>query len=458
LRSRWVVPLFIFLNVWGLTTRGKFSVSGDEPHYLMIAESLLTDHDLDLANNYANGDGRWFAVKDLSAGPHARPTPSGAVWSTHDIGLPVLLLPAYAVMTRLAAHAPEGVLARFRMTRGLFAYALISLTMAGAVALGLSWLLGGLTRLVPTRTAIIVTLVLGLAPPVFSHAFLVFPETIALVVTCAVVWLVCLRPDELTLPRVAAVITAIAFLPWLHRKFSFFTFGLIVLILWRHWPWFRHLGRRVTVTLALLFLAPQAALHLWTLAFWGHVGGPQMLDGLPFTLGNWQVGALGLLFDRERGLFGYAPIYLVAPACFALTWREHRWWLVPILALFLPMAVFVTWSAGFSPAARFLVPLMPFLAVPVAHALDRRTVRRVAGVLLVLQIMIAATIWQHPRALWPKYEGSNSALENVPLIGPAYERALPSIATGDSTTQGWICAIVLAGLSAVIVRKGRVRS
>src|SRR5262245_7281631 len=164
-RSRWAVPLFIFLNVWGLTTRGKFSVAGDEPHYLIISESLLSDRDLDVGNNYANGDGRWFAVKDLEAGPHARPNTRGASWSVHDIGLPVFLLPAYAVLTRLADRAPEGLLSRFRMTRGHFAYGLISVTMAAAVSLGLSWFLAGAARIAPARTAILVTLVLGLAPP-----------------------------------------------------------------------------------------------------------------------------------------------------------------------------------------------------------------------------------------------------------------------------------------------------
>src|SRR5262245_3138575 len=113
-RARWAAPLFVFLCVWGLTTRGKFSVAGDEPHYLMIAESLLSDRDLNLANNYANGDGRWFAVKDLEPGPHIVKTLDGQDWSVHDIGVAVVLLVPYAAVTRLAALAPEGVLARFR--------------------------------------------------------------------------------------------------------------------------------------------------------------------------------------------------------------------------------------------------------------------------------------------------------------------------------------------------------
>ncbi len=454
-RSRWAVPLFVFLCVWGLTTRGKFSVSGDEPHYLMIAESLLSDHDLDLSNNYANGDGRWFAVKDLAPGPHTVRKPDGAAWSVHDIGVAVVLLPAYAVTTRLAAYAPEGLLARFRMSRGLFAYALISLVMAAGVAVGLSWLLRGLARIAPARVAIAVTLVIGLAPPVFSHAFLVFPDTPALVVTCAVVWVLCVRPEEWTRGRMAALILAVGSLPWLHRRLSFLTLGLAIVIFLHCRSWFaaRTTGERIT--LAGLFLVPQIALHVWTFNAWGHLGGPHMLAGLPFNPARWQHGSLGLLFDRERGLFGYAPFYLIVPACFALTWRETRLLLVPIVLAAAPMTIYADWTAGFSPAARFLVPLIPFLAIPLARAASHRTVRIVALTLLAFQALIAIVIWQHPRALWPKNIATNSALERIPVIGPAYEGLLPSIATGDPVMWGWAWVAALGLGTAVLLRLER---
>ena len=43
---RWP-SVVIVLFIWTLTTHGKFTVSGDEPHYLIISESLLADGDLD---------------------------------------------------------------------------------------------------------------------------------------------------------------------------------------------------------------------------------------------------------------------------------------------------------------------------------------------------------------------------------------------------------------------------
>jgi len=59
--------------------------------------------------------------------------------------------------------------------------------------------------------------------------------------------------------------------------------------------------------------------------------------------------------------------------------------------------------------------------------------------------------------MWPKEVGTNSALEKIPVVGPAYERLLPSIFTGDSTARGWLLLAVLAAGSAGLVMACRSR-
>src|SRR5687767_9845459 len=129
------LPIVVILFIWSLTTHGKFSNSGDEPHYLMIAESLISDGDLDLENNFREGDQRWFGADDLAPGPHAYRTRSGALWSVHDVGVPIVVAPVYAVASRLAARVPEAWLAGVRQTRGLFAYSLVSVSLIVLTAL-----------------------------------------------------------------------------------------------------------------------------------------------------------------------------------------------------------------------------------------------------------------------------------------------------------------------------------
>src|SRR5260370_1368217 len=90
-----VVPVIVYLSIalfW--QSRGFYKITGDEPHYLLITESLLRDHDLQVANNYLtdNPVRRASAVdltKDLDAHTYNK-------YSRHTIGLPILLTIPYS--------------------------------------------------------------------------------------------------------------------------------------------------------------------------------------------------------------------------------------------------------------------------------------------------------------------------------------------------------------------------
>jgi hypothetical protein len=259
--------------------------------------------------------------------------------------------------------------------------------------------------------------------------------------------------DDRALPRgrVLLIALAVGMLPWLHRKYAPLVVGLAVILAVQHWSWLRDQSRGYRLLLAAAALVPQMALYAWTYSAWGNVGGPHMLQDVPFSLGWLPEGALGMLLDRERGLLGYAPIYLIAPACFVLSWRESRWLLVPIATFYLPMASYATWDAGFSPAARFLVPLTPLVAFAALRALDARPLRIAAIALFVFQAVIVAVVWDYPRALWPREQGTNQALDAIPIVGPAWSNVLPSLHTGDPIASAWLAVAVVLVVNVVIV-------
>ena len=70
--------------------------SGDEPHYLIITQSLLKDGDLRIQNNHDRGD--YFDYHDNGLPPDflQRGT-DGQIYSVHAPGISVLLLPAFAI-------------------------------------------------------------------------------------------------------------------------------------------------------------------------------------------------------------------------------------------------------------------------------------------------------------------------------------------------------------------------
>src|SRR5215203_5354517 len=243
----------IFLVTWGLTTHGKYSVTGDEPHYLMVAQSLLVDADIDVANNYAANQGAAFGASGVQPELHIRQTSGGRALPVHDIGVPVVLAPVLAVAKAVSTIPGDGTLRRFRMNRGLFAYSLVSLVMIALTTLGAVLTMGALQS--AGASARIASLAVGIAwlsPPVISNAFLVFPEPFALLVTALVV-AACARGHTMWTPRDALVVAALGALPWFHRKFAFYALALLAVFLWRRAAAIRALATPAKVTIAVIF-------------------------------------------------------------------------------------------------------------------------------------------------------------------------------------------------------------
>src|SRR5262249_11539385 len=63
------LPLaFAVLAVFAGRSHVRVGPEGDEPHYLMVADSLLRDHDVSLERDYA--EGRYAAFHDAPLVPH----------------------------------------------------------------------------------------------------------------------------------------------------------------------------------------------------------------------------------------------------------------------------------------------------------------------------------------------------------------------------------------------------
>ncbi|MBU1627138.1 hypothetical protein KKB18_07185, partial [bacterium] len=78
-------------------------LSGDEPHYLLVAHSLLHDFDFELLNNYLEQDYLTF-YPDFLSSRNVRFYSGWKILSQLGIGFPILLLPGYAILGRLGAQ------------------------------------------------------------------------------------------------------------------------------------------------------------------------------------------------------------------------------------------------------------------------------------------------------------------------------------------------------------------
>jgi hypothetical protein len=361
---------YLCFGLWSAMVVGP---DADEPHYLVITQSLLRDHDLAIENNHARGDYHEYFGGTL--GPDfLRRGLNEVIYSIHAPGLPALLVPAYAI-----AGYPGAVvtLCVFGALAALAVFDLAAL-LAGAGAAWITW------------AAVCLTV------PFVPHSWLIFPEMPgALLVGWAALWLYAPLPA-----REGHWIwrgTALAMLPWLHTKFVILLAAMVAVLLIRVW--------RTPKAAAALVTPVTVSIALWLYSFHLLYGvfDPQIPYGdfprFYVRVANIPRGVLGLLFDQKFGLLMYAPVYAVA---IAGCWMMLR---TPALRLFTiallgTVVAFVAssarmymWWGGASAPARFLVPILPLLAPMVAIAfrdLRSTAARTVSALLLLVSLAVAA--------------------------------------------------------------------
>lgn len=399
----WLVPFgaaLVFFAALSTRLPGPAGAQGDEPHYLTMAESLRSDRDLDLRDEFRQRAYRSFYPGELSA--HTSPaSPRRQLYSIHTPGLPALVLPAYFLG---GAAAVRGFLV------------LIAAATAALVHALLRDVLRDEARARAGYAAFV-----ALAPIAF-YANQIYPEVPAALATA--VFLHTSRRNAHTLSLCAAGALAGALL-WFHPKFLPLAVTGLVLTLLRP-----RAGTPSRVGALLLFAAAFQALLSWMNVIFGRpsltaaYGAGAQQD---VALAHWLRGLPGLLVDREFGLLLHAPLWALAALGVRPLWRDHAGDLVRAVLLavssLLVGAAYSMWWGGTCPPGRFLVPAMPSLALLLAYGIDGRP--RLAAGLFGLSLGVVLVAAHAPRALHNRAD-SESALFRV--IAPALrlDRALPS--------------------------------
>jgi hypothetical protein len=320
---------------------------GDEPHYLMVADSLMRDHDVSLERDYAEGRYRVFHPGDLA--PHYRVRGRhGEIFSLHAVGLSVLILPAYALGGYAAASFFMALLAAMLAREVREAARVWGMGEAAAEAAG--W-------------------AVALSPPLVHYAGLIFTE-----VPAALAVAVALRRGRgLSAGRTADVVllgVALAVLPWLNVRYAVLAVLLLVFAITGR-P-----GRRAAALLLALAATSAVGLAVYHEALYGFWDPRRVYGRRPeISLTTLPEGLPGLLFDQEFGLLVYAPIFVLALPGFArLSRRSRRDALVAVgltVATLLMAGSWPMWRGGWNPPARFLLPVVPALALGLAASFQR---------------------------------------------------------------------------------------
>jgi hypothetical protein len=327
---------------------------GDEPHYLIITQSLLKDGDLRIENNHRNGDYRAFFSGELPKPDYRRRGRNGEIYSIHAPGLPVLVAPAFA----LAGY------------RGVVAFLILLAAAGSALAWHLAWMVGR-----RTDAAWIAWAATTLSVSAIFHSFTVYPDGPGAVIALTGVWAL-LRAEHESRTGAERLMpwwlhgAALATLPWIHTRFALIAGSLGALVLLRLSTTRNAAGKAVA-----FLTVPAVSALCWVGFFIAIYGTPDPSAPYANEEGSASFipgGLAGLFFDQRFGVFAYAPVLMTAVAGLVVMARrrESRRLGLELLFVVVPYLLAVThfamWWGGTSAPGRFFVPMLPMMAIPVA--------------------------------------------------------------------------------------------
>jgi hypothetical protein len=398
----WLLLFAAYAATIGLDAFGSSEYAGAEPHYLLIAESIVEDGDFDLRNQYAARAYEDFYPGELR--PQGRET-EGRLHEPYGIGFAAFIAPAYALA------GPTGV----------------ELFLAAIAALGVALAYRLARRVVPDPWALGAALAVGLSPPLLAYSTAVTPESAAGAALVGAA-LLAVRLDARAARRDAlGCFGLLGALPWLGIRFA--AAGVLVGYVAARALW---TARRRTLAVASVELA------LFSVALYVGVGealfgGPTpyaaLAPGESATGASFPVGYLersdrlvSLFVDRDVGLLRWAPVLLLTFVGLWWLWRTR------VLARAVPGLREVELAAAVCAGvvgvqllvATFLAPSLAGSWFPVRHliAVLPLTIPLVAwglrhaprtGIALAA-LTLAASVWLYIDVRW----GGGSLVADLP--------------------------------------------
>jgi hypothetical protein len=334
-------------------------------HVLMTTESIVSDHDVDLRNQYRKRAWRKWYRGELH--PTARPDAAGRILEPHGAGLPLLLAPAWAIGGVIGVR--------------LFLAALAAIAFACAASLG--------RRIVPEPWATAAALIVGLSAPVVAASTTIRPEIpcAAALAGAAVLALRIRDHPEAAVAFWAALL--VAMVPWLGLTAA--APAIVVALALARWLRRRQRGLAGFVALEVVFTSAVVFITINDRLYGGLTPYASGARPGPST-GLHDAGDVLARVPRIFEILGqlwWVPFLVMGLASLWLLWRSRRTRLaaaiadqvnVEVVAAFMGLVVGaqVLEAAFLAPRiagpwfhARLLVPALPFAAALAAWGLRR---------------------------------------------------------------------------------------
>lgn len=386
IRPLLVLPLALYLGVtlyW--QCKGIYKLVGDEAHYLLIAESLIRDGDVQVKNNYSSDTPvqRAAPVKlsdPVHSGPHLFNE-----YSRHNPGLPLLLAIPYFIA-------------------GIAGAKIFMVLLAGFWPLLIYRTLFRITE--SKHWSALVACTVGLGLPFLAAANQIFPDLLGGMIIFYLAEKIFRIADtkvDASASRVGDLWIGIliAFLPWLHLRLVAPAFllllGYIYVLTDRSR---RQHGRpilRQWLVPAIVLGGSLILMAVYNLIAFSNPLGPYGSHSWHFHLRDNAMIFLGLHWDQTQGMFMQQPLLLlsligIVPFVKA-NWRAAALIGMLYLSILVPNSLHPAWYGGFSIVGRFWWAAVGLLIFPMAYTVRFLLKRRKLVLLLLCAVSIILQGW-----------------------------------------------------------------
>ncbi len=383
------VAIFFFIFYFFLSLWFNFAnpPTGDEPAYLLTAHSIVKDGDLDLKNNFENRDYRYFFDRELKP-QTSDVVRNGKIYSYHPAMFSLLISPFYLIAGRLGVTVLMNALsAMFIAMIFYFLYKMFGSMKNAVITAGAT---GFLMPAIAMSNSISGDVVTGL--------FL-----ITLYVTA-----------KYHRQRVYLFSFLMAAAVWIHVKAIPVCAGLAVLYLF----YSRKDMRNMAVFIFIQALNTAAFMGFNYILF-GVVVSTYTLPGqtvADLLSTNIFRGAAAFFFDRQLGLFAYAPVFVFIISGFYYMIRSKGAELLELTLIILPyfgLISMINNLGGGSASPRYLVPVLFYFSMLLSAAVNeiRSKFQRYAFLaLLTAGFLMSLAVCMIPWFRWDWPSGENNLL------------------------------------------------
>jgi len=348
----WFTAFIIFALSAVVLWRQGIQLSGDEPHYLMITQSLVLDGDFDLKNNYEEKD--YLEYIPIEVRFHGGEY-DGKYLSFHLPGVSFLLLPFYLLFKILGGIIPPALF-----------YRLSAAVINAFFALCLSLIL---KKKFPDQSISGYWLLILIIFPLVIHATHLYPELPAATLMMFAYYLTFFEKKRYFLAGLF-----LSAIPWFHVKYIPPLILIATVILYNLIKPLKplRLGKEKIKNIVLFLSVPAVSLILlliYSKSLYGSFSPTSVFPQESYWSVPWLLRLkvfFAYFLDQRDGLLFYSPLFILFFFSFKKK-LEHKILLLGIAFIYVFFHAFTTVRGAYAPAGRPLIFVSWIFILFIAH-------------------------------------------------------------------------------------------